>query len=238
MDPEWEGFKQQAMALFAWQQVLRPALPEKLNSKLKRRGQRAAAKAGMALMNNRYVRERMWEAALYNVTRSEFTGYEARVYCFATLAQADAGNLAQLEEVKTQVAVCPEPRSPTAGDAIVRLRFELLLTRAEDVTYADYYLRARDLNTSGRTGTWENVTPLPPSKQDIPVRQLTALVHCAGCDKYSLTHQRCSGCRKVYYCNAECQHKHWPQHRGDCLYAQHLGPADAWPNALDQKLPL
>lgn len=46
--------------------------------------------------------------------------------------------------------------------------------------------------------------------------------HCNMCDKMeseARTHKRCSRCKVAYYCNAECQHKHWPIHRKGCVKA-------------------
>ena len=40
---------------------------------------------------------------------------------------------------------------------------------------------------------------------------------CVACEKsLSLNAHRCSGCKLTPYCSAECQHKHWPQHRTPC----------------------
>ncbi|KZP25330.1 hypothetical protein FIBSPDRAFT_783299 [Athelia psychrophila] len=32
--------------------------------------------------------------------------------------------------------------------------------------------------------------------------------------------QRCVQCKQVYYCNQECQKRHWPIHKKDCRIAQ------------------
>jgi ankyrin repeat protein len=43
---------------------------------------------------------------------------------------------------------------------------------------------------------------------------------CAQCDKTtSKKLQKCSACRKVYYCNRECQVAHWLQHKPVCNVA-------------------
>jgi hypothetical protein len=39
---------------------------------------------------------------------------------------------------------------------------------------------------------------------------------CAGCDKVGKNHLKCSGCKRVFYCNVECQKKHWATHRPAC----------------------
>lgn len=220
MNPEWEGFQQQAMALFAWQQVVRPTLPAKLTSKRKRRGNRACAKAGAAMMSNPHVRQCMWEALLYNMTRSEFSGYTARVYCFCTLAQYDAGTLATLEAVKTQVAVCPEPKATLPNNrGLVWARFEMLLTQADDVVYTDYHVRNVDVSAPKMEPyrlQWEKLQEQMKPKPDVSTTALWALVRCAACDKYSMDHRRCSGCHTVYYCDAACQNNHWPEHKTHC----------------------
>ncbi|MGK3737431.1 MAG: hypothetical protein ACI8RD_010504 [Bacillariaceae sp.] len=46
---------------------------------------------------------------------------------------------------------------------------------------------------------------------------------CSGCGSVSdgiVDYSKCSACKTVYYCRAECQRKHWPIHRPDCLRAQ------------------
>jgi hypothetical protein len=46
---------------------------------------------------------------------------------------------------------------------------------------------------------------------------------CFECGSVSdgiVDYSKCSACKTVYYCRAECQRKHWPIHRPDCLRAQ------------------
>lgn len=44
---------------------------------------------------------------------------------------------------------------------------------------------------------------------------------CAGCGRGSKEGKnRCSGCKKVYYCNEECQRRHWTHHRDWCASNQ------------------
>jgi hypothetical protein len=33
-------------------------------------------------------------------------------------------------------------------------------------------------------------------------------------------HPLCGKCKQVYYCDEECQKRHWPAHRKDCPVAQ------------------
>jgi hypothetical protein len=35
--------------------------------------------------------------------------------------------------------------------------------------------------------------------------------------KSGTTFSRCTGCRRVRYCNSECQHSHWLEHKPNCL---------------------
>ncbi|XP_018570966.1 zinc finger MYND domain-containing protein 10 [Anoplophora glabripennis] len=44
------------------------------------------------------------------------------------------------------------------------------------------------------------------------VKEQTA---CAQCGKGAL--QRCSNCKKSWYCSRSCQVNHWPQHKDDCI---------------------
>ena len=46
---------------------------------------------------------------------------------------------------------------------------------------------------------------------------------CAECqvtEEVAKIFSKCSACKTVHYCSAECQKKHWPIHRPDCLRAQ------------------
>ena len=38
---------------------------------------------------------------------------------------------------------------------------------------------------------------------------------CAVCAKQNVN-KRCGKCQSVYYCDIDCQRKHWPEHRGEC----------------------
>jgi hypothetical protein len=42
---------------------------------------------------------------------------------------------------------------------------------------------------------------------------------CAACDAPSAT-KRCSVCKAVHYCDADCQHAHWLEHKRHCTPAQ------------------
>ena len=41
--------------------------------------------------------------------------------------------------------------------------------------------------------------------------------HCSFCGKESENVKKCTGCRKVQYCDKDCQGKHWNEHKNDCL---------------------
>lgn len=44
---------------------------------------------------------------------------------------------------------------------------------------------------------------------------------CENCDQEILERiQLCAGCKKVAYCNIQCQKTHWKQHKKTCSYAQ------------------
>ncbi len=39
---------------------------------------------------------------------------------------------------------------------------------------------------------------------------------CSACGKQSSSLLLCSRCKQARYCDAGCQHKHWPQHKQQC----------------------
>ena len=39
---------------------------------------------------------------------------------------------------------------------------------------------------------------------------------CSVCDRKTPRRFRCSACRRVYYCSAECQHADWHEHKPNC----------------------
>ncbi|EEB88185.1 hypothetical protein MPER_14117, partial [Moniliophthora perniciosa FA553] len=38
---------------------------------------------------------------------------------------------------------------------------------------------------------------------------------------------RCTGCKAVIYCNAECSKAHWKSHKPDCTLSARLSSVDA-----------
>ena len=56
---------------------------------------------------------------------------------------------------------------------------------------------------------------------DPDVKAAPAPKSCAECGFVSdEACSKCTACKAVSYCNADCQHKHWPIHKPDCLRAQ------------------
>lgn len=39
---------------------------------------------------------------------------------------------------------------------------------------------------------------------------------CVSCGKIQKTIKRCGKCKNAFYCNAQCQRKDWPKHKGQC----------------------
>jgi hypothetical protein len=49
---------------------------------------------------------------------------------------------------------------------------------------------------------------------------------CAGCDKLQETKmQLCARCRRARFCSADCQRKHWPVHKPNCVPSAAAGAA-------------
>ena len=44
----------------------------------------------------------------------------------------------------------------------------------------------------------------------------TTTKFCSACDKKSDTAMKCRACKCVWYCDKECQNKHWKEHRKEC----------------------
>lgn len=76
------------------------------------------------------------------------------------------------------------------------------------------------LTPEGREWLETEFFKLPGDKQQL---QHDALLHfarnlrtCAFCARRTFNLSKCSACKAVYYCDAECQKKHWPEHKKDC----------------------
>ena len=39
---------------------------------------------------------------------------------------------------------------------------------------------------------------------------------CSACEKESDAHKKCRNCKCVWYCDKDCQNKHWKEHRKEC----------------------
>ena len=45
------------------------------------------------------------------------------------------------------------------------------------------------------------------------------IFRCFECGKHGHKLPKCMQCNQAYYCNADCQRKHWPKHRPVCRAA-------------------
>jgi hypothetical protein len=63
---------------------------------------------------------------------------------------------------------------------------------------------------------------------------------CGGCKKHGKlgTMQRCGRCRRVHYCDAACQRKHWKVHAPLCKSVPPAVPAETTPDEPDLECPL
>lgn len=53
-------------------------------------------------------------------------------------------------------------------------------------------------------------------QQFLTIEYVAAENQCAKCKKTSQNMKRCSRCRSVFYCSAECQFSHWSNHKTVC----------------------
>ena len=85
---------------------------------------------------------------------------------------------------------------------------EQLLVCAQRVYPNDYKTRklGMEVLSALQDSEWESITLTDPS----PVQQ------CSACGEESRAMSACSRCKKVYYCNAVCQKKHWKVHKRVC----------------------
>jgi hypothetical protein len=62
-------------------------------------------------------------------------------------------------------------------------------------------------------------TPISPKNDQIPIPppKPQVLKSCHGCGKLGDKFPRCSKCKNVWYCTAECQKKNWTNHRSECI---------------------
>ena len=51
-----------------------------------------------------------------------------------------------------------------------------------------------------------------PPRWAAPLRE----PECVLCHSKTAPLQRCSGCKRVFYCSKTCQKKHWKEHRPEC----------------------
>jgi len=60
---------------------------------------------------------------------------------------------------------------------------------------------------------------LPDAKLESGAK-ICAECKCKSLEDITLDFKKCAACKTVHYCDADCQRKHWPIHRPDCLRAQ------------------
>lgn len=58
---------------------------------------------------------------------------------------------------------------------------------------------------------------IPTSIQDDPL--WVTVFWCYNCGKHGHGLTKCNQCSQAYYCDAECQQKHWQTHKGACKAA-------------------
>lgn len=55
-------------------------------------------------------------------------------------------------------------------------------------------------------------------KRNVLKADIGVVYQCGGCGKLLDTPKICSKCKSAYYCDVECQKKHWKSHRIACDY--------------------
>ena len=58
----------------------------------------------------------------------------------------------------------------------------------------------------------------PENSEDAEKNEAPTKLFCSACEKKSNTVKQCDGCKCVYYCDKECQTKHWRTggHKAKC----------------------
>ena len=56
----------------------------------------------------------------------------------------------------------------------------------------------------------------PESSEDAKKNEAPTKLFCSACGKESNTLKKCDGCKCVWYCDKECQNKHWKEHKKEC----------------------
>jgi hypothetical protein len=134
-----------------------------------------------------------------------------------TIAEIKAGTLKDLVELEEGLFA----HSPDAMDAKVAMKF--WGAKSGDNYCRWTYgiltlLKLKVIKNDDQNGWWEMTGPTEffRSLDNVRVVKPHTLFQTCECCGHKSTLKKCGGCKKVYYCGAECQKSHWKTHKPNC----------------------
>ena len=120
---------------------------------------------------------------------------------------ANVKKLAEKLKSKSTAASGAEPRSRSNSHSVESESAEKQVSPATPVT-TDIHHQASDTTTTD-------------AKSKARKTARDKFRHCENCSQEILERiHLCAGCKKVAYCNSQCQKSHWKQHKKTCTYIQ------------------
>jgi hypothetical protein len=161
---------------------------------------------GLDLLTDRATLERLAKNAMEEQLKT-YTMAEMKAGCLKDLDELERDLLAQFKHTGLNIKMAMKHWGAKSGENYCRWSFGILTL-----------LKLKVIQNDDKNGWWEMTVPTDVFEMmgGSKITKAKKILQTCECCGLVATLKKCGGCRKVYYCGAECQKSHWLTHKATC----------------------